>query len=139
MQNLVKVASGVKNIDGIKKGFGRQDGQGRIIHATRNMPKQAAEIIDGGSLYWIVGRAFCARQRVIDILAAKDMNGVKFAALILDPEVIAVEPMPHGYQQGWRYLAPEAAPKDVGSTGASSGLEDMPQSMIRELRGLCLI
>jgi len=37
------------------------------IHTTRMMPKRAAELIDGGSLFWVIRGEVLCRQRLIGV------------------------------------------------------------------------
>jgi hypothetical protein len=51
--------------------------------------------------------------------------------------VIPVEPRPFRPFQGWRYLQPKDAPRDIGQHGGD--LAEMPEEMRRELAGLGLL
>jgi hypothetical protein len=46
-----------------------------------------------------------------------------------------VEPRPYRAFQGWRYLAPADAPRDLVAPGA----KDMPEALRRELRDMGLL
>src|SRR5262245_310935 len=37
------------------------------VHRTRMVPKRAAELLDGGSLYWVIRGEVLCRQRLIDV------------------------------------------------------------------------
>ena len=106
-------------------------------HVTRMVPKRAAELLDGGSLYWVIKGQTCARQKLIGIEPFVNSAGVKRCALQLDDEVIALRPQPHRAFQGWRYLEPAEAPPDLDASAA--GLADMPEALRRELSELGLI
>jgi hypothetical protein len=56
---------------------------------------------------------------------------------VLVPKVILVEPRPYRAFQGWRYLEPKDAPRDLDR--AAPGARDMPENMRRELRQLGLL
>lgn len=107
------------------------------IHKTRMVPKRADEIIDGGSLYWVIRGEIACRQKVRDIRPFRDKDGIGRCAIVLDPKVIAVEPRPYRAFQGWRYLKPEDAPRDIDKT--ASGAAAMPEELRRELRDLGLM
>ncbi len=107
------------------------------IHRTRMMPKRAAELIDGGSLYWVVRGEIACRQRIRDVRAFRDNDGVGRCALALDPKVVLVEPRPCRAFQGWRYLAERDAPRDLAK--AAPGAAAMPDKLRRELRDLGLM
>ena len=106
-------------------------------HVTRMVPKRAEELLDGGSLYWIIKGQVAARQKLLDLQTVTGADGITRCALILGPEVIEVAPAGRRPFQGWRYLEPEVAPRDLGASGA--GLEDMPDEMKRELAELGLL
>ena len=107
------------------------------IHRTRMMPKRAAELIDGGSLYWVIRGEIACRQRILDVRPFRDREGTGRCALVLDRKVVLVEPRSFRAFQGWRYLAPRDAPRDLEK--AAPGAAVMPEKMRRELRELGLM
>ncbi len=100
------------------------------------MPKRAAEIIDGGSLYWVIGGAVLLRQRVLDIVPDIWDDGAKCTAIVLDPALVRVAARPVKAFQGWRYLTPEDAPPDLASSGGDA---ELPDDMRRALAALGLL
>ncbi|HJY18684.1 MAG TPA: DUF1489 family protein [Xanthobacteraceae bacterium] len=107
------------------------------IHRTRMVPKRAAELTDGGSLYWVIRGEVMCRQRLRDVRPFRDKDGIGRCGLVLDPKVILVEPRPYRAFQGWRYLAANDAPRDLDK--AVKGAAAMPETLRRELRELGLI
>ena len=107
------------------------------IHRTRMVPKRAAELTGGGSLYWVIRGEVMCRQRIRAIRPFVDKDGIGRCGLVLDPKVAPVEPRPHRAFQGWRYLAAKDAPRDLGKV--SKRAATMPESMRRELRELGLM
>ncbi len=107
----------------------------RSCHVTRMAPTRAAEIVDGGSLYWIVKGQLAARQRLLDIEPFVDVDGVGRCRLWLDPAIVKVSPRPMRPFQGWRYFADKVAPGDLGSSGAAA----MPEALRRALGELGLL
>jgi len=107
------------------------------IHRTRMVPKRAAELTDGGSLYWVIRGEVMCRQRLRDVRPFRDKDGIGRCGLVLDPKVILVEPRPYRPFQGWRYLAANDAPRDLDK--AVKGAAAMPETLRRELRELGLM
>ena len=107
------------------------------IHRTRMVPKRAAELTGGGSLYWVIRGEVLCRQRIRAIRPFVDNDGIGRCGVVLDPKVVLVEPRPHRAFQGWRYLAVKEAPRDLGKV--SKGATAMPETMRRELRELGLM
>ena len=107
------------------------------IHTTRMVPKRASELIDGGSLYWVIRGEVLCRQRLMDIRPFVDKDGIGRCRLVLEPKAILTEPRPHRAFQGWRYLAPKDAPKDLDR--AVPGAAAIPDNLRRELRELGLL
>ncbi len=107
------------------------------VHTTRMMPKRSAELLAGGSLYWVIRGEISCRQRLLAIRPVIDREGVRRCALVLEPLVTLVEPRPYRAFQGWRYLAAADAPRDLDR--AAPGASDMPEALRRELRALGLL
>lgn len=105
-------------------------------HITRNMPKRAEEILDGGSLYWVIKGVIRVRQRIIGVVSIVH-EGEPHCNLVLDRKLVRVMPRTMRAFQGWRYLEASSAPKDLGDAG--KGAADMPPKMVEELRELGLL
>lgn len=142
--HMVKLAVGVENLKTFRE---RQDMRlahgashgfdGRHVHVTRMMPKRDAELLDGGSLYWVIRGEISARQQIVGLESFRDSEGISRCRLVLDPDVVAVSPRAMRPFQGWRYLTDTDRPRDLGK--AAAGIEDMPETMRRELRELGLL
>ena len=110
-----------------------------LRHQTRMMPKRAAEITEGGSIYWVVAGFVQVRQRILDITEEAWDDGTRCAGLVLDPILVPVAARQMKAFQGWRYLAPEAAPADIAAGSEALGAETMPERLRAELRALGLL
>ncbi len=110
----------------------------RHIHVTRMTPKRIEDILDGGSLYWVIRGEIAAREKIVGIEPFRDKDGIGRCRIVMQPKVIAVSPRPMRPFQGWRYLTAEDAPADLGKTSAA-GVEAMPEPLRRELRDLGLL
>jgi hypothetical protein len=106
-------------------------------HTTRMVPKRAEELLDGGSLYWVIRGNVQVRQRLTDIRPFVDAEGIQRCRLVLDPKTVPTEWQPRRAFQGWRYLKPEDAPRDLGS--ARAGMRELPPELRRDLADLGLL
>jgi hypothetical protein len=106
-------------------------------HTTRMVPKRASDLLDGGSLYWVIRGNVQVRQPLLDIRAFRDEEGIQRCHLVLDPELRATEWQPRRAFQGWRYLTEADAPRDLGAGRA--GLRELPVELRRELADLGLL
>ncbi len=106
------------------------------VHTTRMTPKRAEELLDGGSLYWVIKGQIAARERLLDIRPFTDAEGIGRTDLVLDGNVTPVMPRPFRPFQGWRYLQGKDAPPDIGR---ASAVAEMPETLRRELRELGLL
>jgi hypothetical protein len=107
------------------------------VHTTRMVPKRAAELRDGGSLYWVIRGEIACRERILEVRPFVDKEGIGRCGLVLEPKVVLVEPRPYRAFQGWRYLAAREAPRDLEAV--VRGAAAMPEAMRRELRELGLM
>ena len=141
--HLLKLSVGVENIEHLmtlqrrRRREAKRGGFGdRPWHQTRHMPRRAAELLDGGSIYWVIKGLIRARQRVRDLEAVTGADGIRRCRIVLDPLLVATDPRPRRPFQGWRYLNEADAPLDRAARAADGG---MPPEMEAELRGLGLI
>ena len=109
-----------------------------IFHTTRMVPKRAAELVAGGSLYWVIRGQVAARQQLLEIRPFTDGDGIGRCKLMLGVPVVPVRPRPFRAFQGWRYLAAKDAPPDLAGDGGQA-LADMPEPLRRELAELGLL
>jgi hypothetical protein len=111
-----------------------------LRHQTRMHPKRVAALLDGGSIYWVIGGYVRARQRLLDIREDTLDDGTAGCGLVLHRELVPVALRPQKPFQGWRYLDPAAAPPDLRRGEApAAGIEKLPAALRRELAALCLI
>lgn len=106
-------------------------------HTTRMVPKRVAELIDGGSLFWVIRGQIAARQALIDVRPFTDADGIGRCHLVLESEVVPVQPRPCRPFQGWRYLSVDTAPPDLGAIGRD--VFALPEPLRRELSELGLL
>ena len=76
----------------------------RHVHITRMTPKRVEELLEGGSLYWVIRGEVAAREKIVAIEPFRDRDGIGRCRLVMQPKVIAVSPRPMRPFQGWRYL-----------------------------------
>lgn len=109
-----------------------------LAHRTRQSPKRRAEVLGGGSLYWVIKGQVQLRQRILDLREETDAEGRGLCAIVLDAQLVPTRPQPRRAFQGWRYLTPEDAPPDLAGAEAAV-IEDMPADMRAELAALALL
>jgi hypothetical protein len=144
--HLIKLCVGTESIEDLaawqveRLQQRRQAGEKRpnLFHRTFQMPKRRAELIDGGSLYWVIKGLVQVRQPLLDITEGHKEDGTPCCLLVLKNELIAVRPVPRRAFQGWRYLSAAEAPPDL-ERGAASGLRAMPPKLRKELAELGLL
>lgn len=110
---------------------------GELIHVTRNTPRRAAEVLDGGSIYWIIKGVMVARQPITELRPMQRADGKPACGIVLAPGLVPVDPLRMRIFQGWRYLEAADAPKDVPISEDTG--EAMPPELAAELRELGLL
>jgi hypothetical protein len=108
-----------------------------LFHRTLQTPKRREEVLDGGSLYWVIKGFILVRQRILDLRPARKDDGTPCCAIVYDEEMVATRPQARRAFQGWRYLSAADAPADLRVVGKDDG--DMPKTMRADLRELRLI
>jgi hypothetical protein len=142
--HLIKLAVGIDSVSHLSErqrqrlSDARAAGDvGQLRHLTRSTPRRSAEVLDGGSIYWVIKGAVRARQRIIELDTAINHQGLPRCALIFDPELVPVRARPMRAFQGWRYLEAADAPPDA--LGGLDQTDELPSEMAEELRSLGLL
>lgn len=129
--HLIKLCVGVDTLDELREWRAARDAAGhKPVVPTRQTPKRAAEIVDGGSLYWVIKGQIMVRQAITGIRTLEE--GQQPCRIDLDPLLVPTYPQPRRAFQGWRYLDPKDAPADL----PNGALGDMPEELARQLREL---
>jgi hypothetical protein len=139
--HVLKLCVGANSLDDLRDWVERTAvagprGRRTVRTTTRMAPKRLAEILDGGSLYWVIRGAIAARQRILAIEPVEATGAVPRHHIVLQTDVVAVRARPCRAFQGWRYLRAEDAPADIATTEADAA---MPPAMRRDLLELCLL
>ena len=141
--HLVKLCVGADDVDDLRNWQAarlaekKKRGEEQLLaHVTRMVPKRADELLDGGSLYWVMKGVIRCRQRLLDIEPFVDGEGTRRCRLVLDPEIVLTQRREKRPFQGWRYLEAADAPKDALTGG---DVDEMPEEMRRELEELGLL
>lgn len=136
--HLIKLSVGSDSVESLARWQAeRRRANGRLWHGTRMMPRRGAALLDGGSIYWVIRGLVQARQRLLGLERVPDADGRAYTRLLLAPELVRVAPRAQRPFQGWRYLAPEDAPPDLGAAG--EGGDDLPAALLAELRQLGIL
>jgi hypothetical protein len=142
--HLVKLCVGVDTVQDLRdwqverlRSLARDGKTPELCHRTMQTPRRRAEVLDGGSLYWVIKGFVLVRQRIVDLKAATKDDGRVCCGIVLDEELITTRPHPRRAFQGWRYLEAADAPPDTGSR--EDAADDMPPGMREGLRELRLI
>jgi hypothetical protein len=137
--HLVKMAVGAADVEELRRFRAQRFAErGESWVYTRNHPRRADAVLNGGSLYWVVKGQIRARHRVIGFRSQRDDNGRAYCLILTDPEFVVTMPRPFRPFQGWRYLLPGDVPKDAPG-GPGGDFSAMPERMLVELRELGLI
>ena len=131
--NLIKLcvgAEGVQDLVDWQKTPRAKGPDGLPLHVTRMWPKREAELLDGGSLYWVFKGVVLARQRIVRLDEVDRGDGIRRCGIVLDPEVVRTEAVPKRPFQGWRYLEGNVAPRDLPRGKAN---DDLPPKLMAAL------
>lgn len=133
--HLLKLAVGIDDIEQLRRvRTVRATERGGHWVYTRNCPRRAADVLDGGSIYWVIRGLISVRQMVTGFRVDPDASGRRYCLIEIDPVLVATFPRSCRAFQGWRYLSPDDAPPDRALEGAPP-----PEQMLAELRGLGLL
>ena len=142
--NLLKLCVGCESVEDLEEWIAMRLEQRRRageavehFHTTRMVPTRAAELVDGGSLYWVIKGSVQCRQRLLEVRPFVDGEGISRCHLMLEPVVVRTDWQPRRPFQGWRYLKQKEAPLDLGK--GRKGVAEMPVKLRQELTELGLL
>jgi hypothetical protein len=134
--HLVKLAVGIDDLGHLRRvRAARAAERGGSWVVTRNRPRRAAELLDGGSIYWVIRGRIRVRQLLVGLRSGHDANGRRHCLIEIDAALVPTLARSCRPFQGWRYLSSDAAPADRFAAEASPLLD----RMLAELRELGLI
>jgi hypothetical protein len=113
------------------------DPKAELMHVTRQTPRRAG-FGPGSSIYWVIGGFIRVKQKITALREVRGADGMLRCGLVLDPELVATEPVPRRAFQGWRYLDGTEAPANL-TPGAVSTDAAIPPAMRQALTELQLI
>ena len=142
--NLIKLCVGVSEVEqlvdyqnNVLGSTAIQNKVSALRHVTRNMPKRRNEILNGGSIYWVINGLIQVRQKIIQIERVSLENGRSACALIFDPLLVRTKIKPRRAFQGWRYLESCEAPLDMEFDMDTDSI--LPTHVAEELKQLGLL
>ncbi len=114
--HLVKLCVGAERVEDLERwqaarANGRADYTPR--HVTRMWPRREAELLNGGSLYWVFKGQILARQTIVNLEEVIGEDGIRRCGILMDRAIIRTQSAPRRPFQGWRYLTPQDAPDDL--------------------------
>ena len=120
--HLVKLSVGTECVEDLaawQNSAHERYGDGLPRHVTRMWPKRDAQILAGGSIYWVIKGLIQARQTITRLDEVIGQDGIRRCAIVLDPKLHRTETAPKRPFQGWRYLDPADAPRDLAKARAT--------------------
>ena len=141
--HLLRMAVGIESIANLKQIQSdrliqsRVSNEKKLYTITRNFPKKVEDLLDGGSIYWVIKKYIRVRQSILGIERRKNKDGKPYCAIQIDPILNQVIARRQKAFQGWRYLKAEDKPIDLQISGEK--VINMPVEMVDELRELGLI
>lgn len=118
--HLVKLCAGADGLDDLRARINHrveaniEAGRGRVHdHVTRMHPRREEELLNGGSIYWVIKGVILARQKIVGFERRTGRDQIERTAILLDPGYVLTTPASRRAFQGWRYLPEEDAPSDL--------------------------
>lgn len=135
--NLIKLSVGTVSVEDLAdwhRDPRAQGADGLPRHITRMWPKRAQDLLDGGSIYWVIQGLVQCRQRILRLDEVTGSDGIRRCAIVLDPALVRTASAPKRPFQGWRYLEARDAPPDLGRARASE--DSLPPALSAALADL---
>ena len=89
--NLVKLSVGSQTVSDLvawQNNPRAKGADGCPRHVTRMWPKREKEIVNGGSIYWVIKGQIQCRQKIIRLDEIIGNDGIRRCAIVLDKNLI---------------------------------------------------
>ena len=112
--HLIKLAVGAESLADLREWTAERMAEARRrraplrhAHVTRMAPKRTEQVLDGGSLYWVVKGMISARQQIVGLEPFVDADGIGRCKIWLSETVVAVAPRSDARLPGLALLSGE--------------------------------
>ena len=138
--NLIKLSVGTDSVEDLAswhRSRAARGPDGLPRHVTRMWPKRVDEVLNGGSIFWVIKGLVQCRQRILRLDEVIGGDGIRRCAIVLDPDLIRTQTAIKRPFQGWRYLEPESSPADLARQ--RSGEDALPPALSAALADLGVV
>lgn len=114
--HLIKLSVGTESVEDLEawhRSAQARGADGNPRHITRMWPKRESDILNGGSIFWVIKGMVQCRQRILRLDEVIGGDGIRRCAIVLEPGLIRTQTALKRPFQGWRYLPPSEAPADL--------------------------
>lgn len=135
--HLIKLSVGTESVESLARWQATRRAQtadGLPRHITRMWPRRGADLLQGGSVYWVIQGFVQCRQRILRLDEAIGEDGIRRCAIVLKPDLVRTAAARKRPFQGWRYLDPAEAPPDLpAARGADDALPPALSAALAEI------
>ena len=138
--NLVKLSVGTETVANLADWQASPMAQTRDNlprHITRMWPKRGDELLNGGSIYWVIKGVILCRQTVLRLDEVTGSDRIRRCAIVWDPQLVPVAATPKRAFQGWRYLQTTDAPPDLSQSRPND--DDLPPELQAALASIRIL
>jgi hypothetical protein len=129
--HMIKLCVGAATVEDLLEWQRVREPGDRWVMRTRQTPKRAAELLEGGSLYRVFKGVILCRQPILAVETVGEGVTAR-CEVTVSPELIRVAPTPRRAFQGWRYLQHADAPPDL----SLEAFGEAPPELARQLRAI---
>jgi len=142
MLHLIKLSVGSTSFQSLddwqhQKAFLHTSGKKVFNHGTTMKPKRVEELLEGGSIYWVVKGFIIGRNPLVAIEVNKAARGRARCSILAGIPMVPVVPRRFRAFQGWRYFTSQDAPPDMTRSAIIKGA--IPPELMEELADLGLL
>ncbi|MBV1864381.1 MAG: DUF1489 domain-containing protein [Rhodobacteraceae bacterium] len=139
--NIVKLCVGIDSVEHLQDWRAQKAAEALVrkapyvsSHTTRMWPKREAELLNGGSLYWVIKGVIQIRQKILRFDEVIGGDGIRRCKIVMDSQLIRTHGAIRRPFQGWRYLKADESPPDLPQ--GRKPAEVLPLAMQQDLANL---